>query len=124
MTLAAIVALGGNAWATTNGEITVTGVISKAQPALRHAVITPRGGKPIPIQFVWNVGGVCKKCKGGGLKQPVFDETIANGSSWTVVYTPSYPDGDVNTVVRVRKPGEVDTGPQRGVARPRSGEGD
>ncbi len=109
------------AWATPalarSGEITVTGVVSDVDPPLRRATITPASGQPIKVQFVWNVGGVCAICLGGGLKGPTFDQTITPGSTWTVVYTPSYPDGAINTVNRVIKPGEADPGNTRGVPR-------
>ena len=111
------VAIAAAAWiaaaspaAARQGEMTVTGVISDVDPQLRRATITPVGGAPMRVQFVWNAGGVCSICLGGGLKGPTFDQTITPGSTWTLIYTSSYPDSGINTVARVLKPGQADSG--------------
>ncbi len=96
------------------GETTVTGVVSNVDPQLRLATITPANGAPIRVHFDWIVGGPCSICLGGGLKGPTFDDTIKNGSTWTVVYTTSYPDGKVYTVNRVLQPNGPDTGQREG----------
>ena len=89
-------------------EKTITGVISGVNAATRIATITPAGGKPIVVQFAFNAGGPCSACLGSGRSGPTFAETITEGSTWTLTYTSSvpegaatwFPGGTVNTVHR------------------------
>src|SRR5262245_17303558 len=89
-------------------EKTITGVISKVDPAMRIATVTPPGGPAIVVQFVFNAGGPCSTCLGSGRSGPTFAETVTEGSTWTLTYTSSipegaatwFPGGTVNTVYR------------------------
>ena len=95
------------AWAE-GGETTITGVISKVDPVMRIATVTPADGAPIVVQFAFNAGGRCNTCSGAGRSGPTFAETITEGSMWTLTYTSSvpagaatwFPGGTVNTVFR------------------------
>ena len=98
------------AWAA-GGEMMITGVISKVNPATRIATVTPANGTPIVVQFAFNAGGPCSTCLGSGRSGPSFAETIIEGSTWTLTYTSSvpagaatwFPGGTVNTVFRAVK---------------------
>ena len=89
-------------------EKTITGVISKVNPTTRIATVTPASGPPIVVQFAFNAGGPCTSCLGSGRSGPTFAETITEGSTWTLTYTSSvpegaatwFPGGTVNTVYR------------------------
>ena len=89
-------------------EKTITGVISKVNPTTRIATVTPAGGPPIFVQFAFNAGGPCNACLGSGRAGPTFAETVTEGSTWTLTYTTSlpegaaawFPGGTVNTVYR------------------------
>ena len=95
------------AWAA-GGEKTITGVISKVDPKTRIATVTPASGPPIVVQFAFNAGGPCDACLGSGRSRPTFAETVTEGSTWTLTYTTSlpegaatwFPGGTVNTVQR------------------------
>ena len=98
------------AWAAGD-EKTITGVISGVNAATRIATITPAGGKPMVVQFAFNAGGPCSACLGSGRTGPTFAETVTEGSTWTLTYTSSvpegaatwFPGGTVNTVYRAVK---------------------
>ena len=75
------------------GETTITGVISKVDPVMRIATVTPANGAPIVVQFAFNAGGPCTSCLGSGRSGPTFAETITEGSTWTLTYTSSVPEG-------------------------------
>jgi hypothetical protein len=89
-------------------EKTITGVISKVDTTTRIATVTPASGSPIVVQFAFDAGGPCKSCLGSGRLGPTFAETIIAGSTWTLTYTSSlpegaatwFPGGTVNTVYR------------------------
>ena len=89
-------------------EKTITGVISKVDPATRIATVTPASGPAIFVQFAFNAGGPCSTCLGSGRSGPTFAETVTEGSTWTLTYTSSipegtatwFPGGTVNTVYR------------------------
>jgi hypothetical protein len=91
-----------------NDEKTITGVISKVDPTTRIATVTPASGPPIVVQFAFNAGGPCNSCLGSGRSGPTFAETVTEGSTWTLTYTSSipegtatwFPGGTVNTVYR------------------------
>ena len=95
------------AWAAGD-EKTITGVISKVNPTTRIATVTPASGPPIFVQFAFNAGGPCNTCLGSGRLGPTFAETVTEGSTWTLTYTTSlpegaaawFPGGTVNTVYR------------------------
>jgi hypothetical protein len=96
-TVAAGVAIGlfliaAVAWAAGD-EKTITGVISKVNPTTRIATVTPANGPPIVVQFAFNAGGPCDSCLGSGRSGPTFAETITEGSTWTLTYTSSIPEG-------------------------------
>jgi hypothetical protein len=110
LTAAAVVGLlliAAVAWAAAD-EKTITGVISGVNPTTRIATVTPAGGPPIVVQFAFNAGGPCSTCLGSGRSGPTFDETVTEGSTWTLTYTSSvpagaaawFPGGTVNTVHR------------------------
>jgi len=111
-TVAAVVIVGllslAAAAGAANDEKTITGVISKVDPATRIATITPASGAPIVVQFAFNAGGPCSSCLGSGRSGPTFAETMTEGSTWTLTYTSSipegtatwFPGGTVNTVYR------------------------
>ena len=111
-TVAAVVIAGllslAAAAGAANDEKTITGVISKVDPAMRIATITPASGPAIVVQFAFNAGGPCSSCLGSGRSGPTFAETITEGSTWTLTYTSSipegtatwFPGGTVNTVYR------------------------
>ena len=80
------------AWAAGD-EKTVTGVISKVDPTMRIATVTPASGQPIVVQFAFNAGGPCNSCLGSGRSGPTFAETVTEGSTWTLTYTSSVPEG-------------------------------
>ena len=80
------------AWAAAD-EKTITGVISKVDPTTRIATVTPASGPPIVVQFAFNAGGPCNSCLGSGRSGPTFAETITEGSTWTLTYTSSVPEG-------------------------------
>ena len=90
-------------------EKTITGVISKVNPTTRIATVTPASGPAIVVQFAFNAGGPCNTCLGSGRSGPTFAETVTEGSTWTLTYTSSvpegtatwFPGGTVNTVYRV-----------------------
>ena len=89
-------------------EKTITGVISKVNPTTRIATVTPANGPAIFVQFAFNAGGPCNTCLGSGRSGPTFAETVTEGSTWTLTYTSSipegaatwFPGGTVNTVYR------------------------
>jgi hypothetical protein len=89
-------------------EKTITGVISGVNPTTRIATLTPASGPPIVVQFAFNAGGPCSSCLGSGRSGPTFAETVTEGSTWTLIYTSSipegaagwFPGGTVNTVIR------------------------
>jgi hypothetical protein len=89
-------------------EKTITGVISKVNPTTRIATVTPASGPAIVVQFGFNAGGPCNTCLGSGRSGPTFAETVTEGSTWTLTYTSSvpegtatwFPGGTVNTVYR------------------------
>jgi len=95
------------AWAAGD-EKTITGVISKVDPTTRIATVTPASGPAIFVQFAFNAGGPCSTCLGSGRSGPTFAETVTEGSTWTLTYTASvpegaatwFPGGTVNTVYR------------------------
>ena len=95
------------AWAAGD-EKTVTGVISGVDITTRIATVTPASGASIVVQFAFNVGGPCNTCLGSGRSGPTFAETVTEGSTWTLTYTTSLPEGSatwfpggtVNTVYR------------------------
>ena len=108
-TLAALGVLSVAAVAGADGdEKTITGVISKVNPTTRIATVTPASGPPIFVQFAFNAGGPCDACLGSGRSGPTFAETVTEGSTWTLTYTTSlpegaatwFPGGTVNTVYR------------------------
>jgi hypothetical protein len=74
-------------------EKTITGVISKVDPATRIATVTPASGPAIFVQFAFNAGGPCNTCLGSGRSGPTFAETVTVGSTWTLTYTSSIPEG-------------------------------
>jgi len=80
------------AWADGD-EKTITGVISKVDPTTRIATVTPASGPPIVVQFAFNAGGPCNTCLGSGRSGPTFAETVTEGSTWTLTYTSSIPEG-------------------------------
>ena len=80
------------AWAEGD-EKTITGVISKVDPIKRIATVTPASGSPIVVQFFFNAGGPCNACLGSGRSGPTFAETVTEGSTWTLTYTTSLPEG-------------------------------
>jgi len=80
------------AWAEGD-EKTITGVISKVNPTTRIATVTPASGPAIFVQFAFNAGGPCNSCLGSGRSGPTFAETITEGSTWTLTYTSSVPEG-------------------------------
>ena len=96
-TVAAWVAIGLFLIATVasaaGDEKTITGVISKVNPTTRIATVTPASGPPIVVQFAFNAGGPCTSCLGSGRSGPTFAETITEGSTWTLTYTSSFPEG-------------------------------
>jgi hypothetical protein len=89
-------------------EKTITGVMSKVNPTTRIATVTPASGPAIFVQFAFNAGGPCNTCLGSGRSGPTFVETVTEGSTWTLTYTSSipegaatwFPGGTVNTVYR------------------------
>src|ERR1700674_1076795 len=96
-TLAAAAAVGlfliaAVAWAAGD-EQTITGVISGVNPATRIATLTPASGPPIVVQFAFNAGGPCNACLGLGRSGPTFAEAVTEGSTWTLTYTTSVPEG-------------------------------
>ena len=111
-TVAAVVVLGlfliAAVARAAGDEKTITGVISKVNPTTRIATVTPAGGPPIVVQFAFNAGGPCSSCLGSGRNGPTFAETVTEGSTWTLTYTSSipegaatwFPGGTVNTVHR------------------------
>jgi len=96
-TVAAWVAIGLFLIATVasaaGDEKTITGVISKVDPTTRIATVTPASRPPIVVQFAFNAGGPCTSCLGSGRSGPTFAETITEGSTWTLTYTSSVPEG-------------------------------
>ena len=74
-------------------EKTITGVITKVDPATRIATVTPASGPAIFVQFAFNAGGPCNSCLGSGRSGPTFAETVTVGSTWTLTYTSSIPEG-------------------------------
>ena len=74
-------------------EKTITGVISKVDPKTRIATVTPASGPAIFVQFAFNAGGPCDGCLGSGRSGPTFAETVTVGSTWTLTYTSSVPEG-------------------------------
>ena len=95
------------AWAAGD-EKTITGVISGVNPTTRIATVTPPSGPPLVVQFAFNAGGPCNSCLGSGRSGPTFAETVTEGSTLTLTYTTSlpegtaawFPGGTVNTVYR------------------------
>jgi len=104
---AALVLAAAMAWAAAD-EKSITGVISAVNPTTRIATITPANGPAIVVQFAFNAGGPCSACLGSGIAGPTFAETVTEGSTWTLTYTSSvpegaatwFPGGTVNTVYR------------------------
>ena len=94
-----------------NDEKTITGVISGVNPTTRIATVTPPNGAPIVVQFAFNAGGPCNSCLGSGRSGPTFAESVTEGSTWTLTYSSSvpegaaawFPGGTVNTVYRAVK---------------------
>ena len=80
------------AWAASD-EKTITGVISGVNPTTRIATLTPASGPPIVVQFAFNAGGPCNTCLGSGRSGPTFAESVTEGSTWTLTYTTSVPEG-------------------------------
>ena len=74
-------------------ENTITGVISKVNSTTRIATVTPASGPAIFVQFAFNAGGPCNSCLGSGRSGPTFAETMTEGSTWTLTYTSSVPEG-------------------------------
>jgi hypothetical protein len=74
-------------------EKTITGVITKVDPTTRIATVTPASGPAIFVQFAFNAGGPCNSCLGSGRSGPTFAETMTEGSTWTLTYTSSVPEG-------------------------------
>jgi len=111
-TVAAVVALGlfliAAVARAAGDEKTITGVMSKVNPTTRIATVTPASGPAIFVQFAFNAGGPCNTCLGSGRSGPTFAETVTEGSTWTLTYTSSvpegaatwFPGGTVNTVYR------------------------
>ena len=111
-TMAAVVVLGLLVIAAVaraaGDEKTITGVVSKVNPTTRIATVTPASGPAIFVQFAFNAGGPCNTCLGSGRSGPTFAETVTEGSTWTLTYTSSvpegaatwFPGGTVNTVYR------------------------
>jgi len=95
--VAAIVAVGlsliGPAARGAADEQTITGVISNVNPTTRIATVTPANGPALVVQFAFNAGGPCGTCLGSGLRGPTFAETVTEGSTWTLTYTSSLPEG-------------------------------
>jgi hypothetical protein len=97
-----------NVASAAGDEKTITGVVSRVNAATRIATITPASGPPIVVQFAFNAGGPCNSCLGSGRSGPTFAETVTEGSTWTLTYTTSlpegaatwFPGGTVNTVHR------------------------
>ena len=89
-------------------EKMITGVITKVDPATRIATVTPPSGPALFVQFAFDAGGPCDSCLGSGRRGPTFAETVTVGSTWTLTYTSSipegaaawFPGGTVNTVYR------------------------
>ena len=96
-TVAAVVVLGLLAIAAVaraaGDEKTITGVMSKVNPTTRIATVTPASGPAIFVQFAFNAGGPCNTCLGSGRSGPTFAETVTEGSTWTLTYTSSVPEG-------------------------------
>ncbi|HEV3217611.1 MAG TPA: hypothetical protein VGZ27_17910 [Vicinamibacterales bacterium] len=80
------------AWAAGD-EKTITGVISGVNPTTRIATLTPASGPPIVVQFAFDAGGPCDTCLGSGRSGPPFAESVTEGSTWTLTYTTSVPEG-------------------------------
>ena len=111
-TVAAVVVLGlfliAAVARAAGDEKTITGVMSKVNPTTRIATVTPASGPAIFVQFAFNAGGPCNTCLGSGRSGPTFAETVTEGSTWTLTYTSSvpegaaawFPGGTVNTVYR------------------------
>jgi hypothetical protein len=74
-------------------EKTITGVISNVNAATRIATVTPASGPAIVVQFAFNAGGPCSSCLGSGQSGPTFAERVTEGSTWTLTYTSSVPEG-------------------------------
>jgi len=74
-------------------EKAITGVISGVDAATRIATVTPESGPAIVVQFAFNAGGPCRTCLGSGLSGPTFADTVVEGSTWTLTYTTSLPEG-------------------------------
>ena len=74
-------------------EKTITGVISGVNPTTRIATVTPASGPPIIVQFFFDAGGPCNTCLGSGRPGPTFAESVTEGSTWTLTYTTSLPEG-------------------------------
>ena len=74
-------------------EKTITGVMSGVNPTTRIATVTPASGPPIVVQFAFDAGGPCNTCLGSGRSGPTFAETVTEGSTWTLTYTTSLPEG-------------------------------
>jgi hypothetical protein len=96
-TVAAVAAVGlflmaAIAWAAGD-EKTITGVISGVNPTTRIATVTPASGPPIIVQFFFDAGGPCNTCLGSGRPGPTFAESVTEGSTWTLTYTTSLPEG-------------------------------
>jgi hypothetical protein len=96
-TVAAIVAVGlcvmGQVARGAADEKTITGVISNLNPTTRIATVTPANGPALVVQFAFNAGGPCGTCLGSGLSGPTFAEAVTEGSTWTLTYTSSVPEG-------------------------------
>ena len=96
-TVAAIVAVGlsliGPAARGAADEKTITGAISNVNPTTRIATVTPANGPALVVQFAFNAGGPCGTCLGSGLSGPTFAEVVTEGSTWTLTYTTSLPEG-------------------------------
>ena len=88
----ALLLIAAAAWAAGE-ETTITGVISGVNPTTRIATVTPASGPPVVVQFFFSVGGPCNTCLGSGRSGPTFAETVTEGSTWTLTYTTSLPEG-------------------------------
>ena len=107
LAVVSLLSIAAVAWAAAD-EKTITGVISAVNATTRIATVTPAGGPPMVVQFAFNAGGPCNACLGSGRSGPTFAEAVTEGSTWTLTYTTSvpegaaawFPGGTVNTVQR------------------------
>lgn len=94
-----IAAIGVSAQRSNPDEKTITGTITQVNPETRIATITPADGPPVVVLFGYNQGGACDICLGMGHRPEdpdrvgLFRERVAVGTTWTLTYTNSYPEG-------------------------------